>query len=101
MFTSLLDKCQTIIAHETVDSMIHYCRHKTFPTLNGAMAAFMNIYLEMVNMLLNILYFLRIGNWEGYLETIREFLPYCFSLDRHNYARSLSYLMLLIVIFIC
>ena len=91
MFTSLLDKLQTIITHETVDSMIHYCRHKTLPTLNGAMAVFMNMYLEIVNMLLNFLHFLRVGNWEGYLETIREFLPYCSNLNQHNYAQSLSY----------
>ena len=91
VFTSLLDKLQTIITHETVDSMIHYFGHKTLLTLNGVMAAFMNIYLEIVNMLLNFLHFLRVGNWEGYLEKIREFLPYCFSLNRHNYARSLLY----------
>ena len=91
VFTSLLDKLQTIITYETVDSMIHYYRHKAFPTLNGAVAAFMNIYLEMVNVFLNVLHFLRVGNWEGYLKTIREFLPRCFSLNRHNYARSLLY----------
>ena len=44
-----LHKLQTIITHEIIDSMIHYCRHKTLPTLYRAMAAFMNIYLEMVN----------------------------------------------------
>ena len=44
-----LHKLQTIITHEIIDSMIHYFRHKTLPTLYRAMAAFMNIYLEMVN----------------------------------------------------
>ena len=61
------------------------------PVLDGDMATFMNIYLDMVNMMLNLIHFQRIGNWEGYLEAIREFLPYCFSLNRHNYARNLSY----------
>ena len=42
VFTSLLDKLQTIITYETVDSIIHCCRHETLPTLNGVMAAFMN-----------------------------------------------------------
>ena len=37
------------------------------------------------------MHFLRVGNWESYLGTIREFLPYCFSLNRHNYAQSLLY----------
>ena len=31
------------------------------------------------------------GNWNGYLQALGEFLPYCFSLNRHNYARNLSY----------
>ena len=48
-----LHKLQTVITHEIIHSMIHYCRHKMLPTLYRAMAAFMNIYLEMVNMLLN------------------------------------------------
>ena len=61
------------------------------PTLNGATAAFINIYLEMVNLLLNFLHFLRVGNCERHLETIREFHPYCFSLNRHNYARIFPY----------
>ena len=91
MFISLLDKLKAIITLETVDSMIFYCRHKTLPALNGAMSSFMNIYLDMVNMLLNFLQFLRVGNWEGYLVKISEFLPYCFSLNQHNYAQSLSY----------
>ena len=91
MFISLLDKLKAIITLETVDSMIFYCRHKTLPALNGAMSAFMNIYLDMVNMLLNFLQFLHVGNWEGYLVKISEFLPYCFSLNQHNYAQSLSY----------
>ena len=44
-----LHKLQTVITHEIIHSMIHYCRHKMLPTLYRAMAAFMNIYLEMVN----------------------------------------------------
>ena len=71
--------------------MIHYCRYKMLPALIGAIAACMDISFEMVNMLPNLLHFLCVLNWEGYLETIRDFLPYCFSLNWHDYARSLSY----------
>ena len=34
---------------------------------------------------------LRTGNWEGYLEAIFQFLPYCFRLNHFNYARNLSF----------
>ena len=52
-------------------------------TLNGAISAFKNIYLEMVNMLLTFLHLLRVGNWKEYLASIREFLQYSCSLNRH------------------
>ena len=55
----------------------------------GNMGKLMDIYLEMVNLMLNFIHFTRQGNWDGYLEAIYEFLPYCFS--RHNYARDLSF----------
>ena len=72
-------------------NIVGHGRHKILPTLNGVIAVFKNIYHEMVNMLLNFLHFLLVGNWEGYLKTIRKLLPYCFSLNQHNYAQSLSY----------
>ena len=51
----------------------------------------MDLYIELVNILLNFIHFVRIGNWEGYLEVMFEFLPFCFWLNRHNYARNLSF----------
>ena len=42
-------------------------------------------------MLLNFIHFVRTRNWEKYLEVIFEFVPFCFRLNRHNYARILSY----------
>ena len=58
---------------------------------HGDMAWFMDTYIEMVNMLLKFLHFLQTGNCKGYLEVLFEFLPYCFRLNCHNYARNLSY----------
>ena len=55
----------------------------------GNMGKLMDIYLEMVNPMLNFIHFTRQGNWDGYLEAIYKFLPYCFR--RHNYARDLSF----------
>ena len=44
----------------------------------------------MVTLFLNTIYAQRTGNWNGFLQCIREFLPYCFSLNCQNYARNLS-----------
>ena len=61
------------------------------PTSSGDMACWMDLYLDMVNLLLNMICFQRTGNWRGFLQTIGEFIPFCFSLNRHNYARNLPY----------
>ena len=45
---------------------------------------------SMIDLLLNLLFFQRTDNWKGYLEAIHTFLPWCFALNRHNYARNLS-----------
>ena len=45
----------------------------------------------MVNLLLNMIHLQRTNNWEGYIEAIRKFLPYCFSCNHHNYTRNISY----------
>ena len=44
---------------------------------------------EMVNFLLNIINFQKLVS--GYLQAVHEFLPSCIALNRHNYARNLSY----------
>ena len=64
---------------------------KSLTNLPGEMAKWIDSFLEMVNLLLNIIHFQRIGNWEGYLQCLDEFLPWCFALNRHNYARDLSF----------
>ena len=51
------------------------------PSSSGVMSFWMDIYLEMVNVMLNIVNFQGIGNWNGYLQGLGEFLPYCFSLN--------------------
>ena len=53
------------------------------------MACWIKLYLEMVNLLLNVFKFQRAGNWNGFLQAIRNFLSFCFAMNRHNYARNL------------
>ena len=61
------------------------------PKLKEGMPLSLELYLDMANLLLNTIYFQRTGNWEGYLKSIHEFIAYSFALNRHNYARNLSY----------
>ena len=58
---------------------------------DGDMAEWIETYLDMVDMLLNVIHFQRVGNWNGYLQAIKKFLPYCFACNRHNYARNLRF----------
>ena len=60
------------------------------PQLKGDFANLFEHYLDMVNLLLNMIHFQRTNNWEGYIDAIRKFL-HCFSCNRHNYARNLYY----------
>ena len=62
-----------------------------FPEAQGDMGKMMDIFLEMVNLLLNYIHFLRVGNFEGALEAIFEFLAYVFRLNRNKYAKDLSF----------
>ena len=59
------------------------------------MAYWLDSFLEMVHLLLNVIiiciHFQRIGNWDGLKETLFNFLLYCFALNRNKYARNLSY----------
>ena len=44
----------------------------------------------MVELLLQTIYSIRSGNWELFIECIREIIPYTFAYDNLNYARYLS-----------
>ncbi len=61
------------------------------PSLKEGMGGYLELYLEMVDLLLTTIHCQRTSNWDGYLQCIKQFLPYCFTHNRHNYARNLSY----------
>ena len=46
-------------------------------------------YLEICELVLNLIYATRTGNWILYLSCIEEVIPWCFAYDRQNYARYL------------
>ena len=57
-----------------------------FPQLEGDLANFFEHYLDMVNLLLNIMRFQRTNNWEGCIEALEIF----FSCNPDNFTRNLS-----------
>ena len=56
---------------------------------NGPLKLFWNSYLEMVEVPVNFLRATREGNWDLYLECIKDMLPWFFAYDHTNYARYL------------
>ena len=62
-----------------------------FATVEGDMANWIDSFLEMVHLLLNIIHFHRIGDWHGFLVAVFKFLAYIFSLKRVHYCRNLTY----------
>ena len=51
------------------------------------MSHWIELYLDMVKLLLIVIKFQRIGNWDGFLLAFSpKFIPFCFALNKHNYA---------------
>ena len=57
----------------------------------GDMSKWVQSLKDMIDILLNIVHFQRIGNWDCCLQAKRKFLPWSFASNRHNYAQNLSY----------
>ena len=56
----------------------------------GPLACYWSSYMEMVEIVLNLVRASREGNWQMHLAAIHDMIPWCFSYDRINYARYLS-----------
>ena len=72
----------------TVKSMFNqntFCRHE-----RGPMAALWMNFLDMVELLLDLIRSYRESDWHLHLHTIRRLIPWCFAYDHVNYARYLS-----------
>ena len=81
------DNFDNLVNHPTLTTILHI-------RTEGDMAFWIDSYLEMVHLLLNVIHFQRCGNWDGMLETMYDFLPYCFDLNRNKYARNLTFFYL-------
>ena len=92
--SSLTAAVSCLRMHQEASFLDEVTKHpgmKLTPPLPGTMSAWMDSLIDMVDLLLIVIHFQRTGNWEGYLQTLDEFLPWCFALNRHNYARNMSY----------
>ena len=54
------------------------------------LAKFWISFLDMVEILFNLIYATRAGNWYLYVESVRSTLPWFFAYDRTNYSRYLT-----------
>ena len=59
-------------------------------TGKGNLAKFWLSFLEMCELLLNIIFATRSGHWPLYVVSLRQALPWFFAYDRPNYARYLT-----------
>ena len=87
---TLIEKVSPLTAEGAQEKVLVFLDNKICGA-EGDMGKLIDIYLEMVNLMLNFIHFTRRGNWEGFMEAIFEFLPYCFRLNRNKYARDLSF----------
>ena len=66
------------VTKESIDNLIDQDSIKQLSQLID-MAKWIESFLDMVDLLLNMIHFQRSGNWPGFLEIVYEFLPYCFN----------------------
>ena len=66
------------------DKNLDYLRNN-----NGKLSGFWMSYLDIVEILLNLLRAFREGDWELHLSSIKKMIPWCFAHDNLNYAGSL------------
>ena len=87
-----IDKLRKGDSRETFENVIVSGNIELLPnSAPGDMGWLMDIYIEMVDMLLNYIHFLRTGNWKRYLDVLFDFPPHCFRLHCQNYTQNKSY----------
>ena len=88
----LIDELRKGVIRETFENVIVNRNIELLPnSAPGVLERLMDNYVEMVDMLLNYIIFLRTVNCKGYLEVFFDFILYCICLNRQNYAQNLSY----------
>ena len=83
IFSEQIDKIQILVQNvienitkQNLDDLVQSEDFVELPQLEGNLANFFEHYLDMMNLLLNIIHFQQTKNWEGYIEPTRKFLQY-------------------------
>ena len=71
-FKAPVNSIRDNICEQNLQALIDDPSFQPLPKLQGDMSEWLESYLEMVDLLLNIIHFQRIGNWEGYLQCLDE-----------------------------
>ena len=82
---NLLDSDSTRILLHHFEKFLQFLRSS-----NGNLSAFWMSYIDMVNIMFNLIRGSREGNWKLHLTAIQSLVAWCFSYDNLNYARYLS-----------
>jgi len=85
-FTEMLSKPAF---ERTDESFWEYLDHLRIS--GGNLASFWMTYIDLVQIMLQLLKASREGNWLLQLSAIHDMIPWCFSYVKQNYARYLSY----------
>ena len=86
---------ENLIKLQTHDAINVYCQRfneylNQIRTAGTDIARFWISYIDIMNIILNLIYATRIGDWLLYINSLKELLPWVFAYDRTNYARYLS-----------
>ena len=71
----LIIKACTELNPESLKELLTHPQMKPLKNLQVDMSKWIESFIEMVNIRLNIIHFQKIGNWQGYLQAVHEFLP--------------------------
>ncbi|KAK3713975.1 hypothetical protein QZH41_005644 [Actinostola sp. cb2023] len=92
--------CQNVCHEEyekAMQSPLYFCITELFSVYldylrcdNGNLSGFWMTYVDMVEIMLNLIRASREGNWTLHLSAVRAMIPWCFAYNNLNYARYLT-----------
>ena len=81
---------ETLASDEFKDVSTEFYKYIQMLRGKGDLSCFWMSYIDMVELMLNLLRASREGNWKLHLQAIHDLIPWCFAYDNLNYARYLS-----------
>ena len=84
-FRSAIEDPVMINVMEKFEEYLHFLKND-----NGPLSAFWMTYIDLVELLLGFIRSHREGDWLLFMFCIQKMIPWCFAMDKINYARYLS-----------